>query len=462
MKKYLVILLCLALACTAFGAAAEAPAEMPEEALPFATVRDAENQTSQEYWSENYYVVLTCRDGVWWHVEAKIDDRYREIYRALLYGGEDGMSYSEAKEVILDLPVASAEVIADQPETAETLKGYTGKTVKDLLADGFGFDYIQAATGDETKNDWNAERFILTDDSGTEYRVPLYLYASDWRGFIFAMVKGHYSYMISFREGTEESLREAAENGTWVDLVIAAAEFNGFSSEVSRNLGGIGYHSPIITEEEALALKTVEETMNYDCVIYTPENGKEYCILLNGEDCFWLASAALDERYHELDRAADNPATEEESAEAYNARWNYLKALPVTVEKLGAGHPQRIEDLSAYTGKRVRDLYAEGFRTTFFSATTEDESQETYSAELTLKDADGLEYTIYGSRFYTEFDEWILLEMVRGLYQYEFRFDGNAEALDAAVRDGAFEDLEVREGAYIGLSPEAIDLIPRR
>ena len=184
--------------------------------------------------------------------------------------------------------------------------------------------------------------------------------------------------------------------------------------------------------------------MRYDYVGFYSDNYDRFFLLINGTDCFWLATAELDGRYRELTREG-----------AYDALWEYESALPVTVEALDWEHPP-ISDVSAYAGRTVRDLQADGFRIFWFYATTADPAKEEYNKTLFLPEPGGEELPVSGYFSYDDFNEYCLLDMDRGMYKYTFAFDCTAETLEAAVLDGTFLNLTVREASYTGISDEAV------
>ena len=454
MKKPAAILLCLVLVFAAFAALAESPlAESPPaEGSPFTTAGDAVTDQSMVYSSADYYVILTEENGDWWRADVQTDDRYREMYSTIMDAENIGAAYDEMIAYVHTLPLASAEKLGEQPLSKDTLNSYAGKKMKDLLADGFGFDWSEGFTGDESKAGGSAEILRPADAGGTVYRIPLYLVYTDPEctdGILFYMNRGIYSYQFSFG-GTEETLKEAIENRTWEEMEITGPGlFTGFSSETVQNLGGDPNARLFLTREEAGAIRTVRDAQKYDSIGFYTDNGDEYRILINGMDCFWLATAKLDDRYRALARAAygGNDGASDEL-------WDYEASLPVTVEALENEHPP-IPDLSAYAGKNIRELQAEGFRIYWFYATTADPAKEEYNKTLRMPDADGKETYVNGYFSYNDYNEYCTIDMELGMYQYTFSFEGTAETLEAALRDGTFPELTVREAAYSGMSSEA-------
>lgn len=449
MKRTMAILLCLLLACLAYGA----PAEEPEkDEIPFKTIGDAVTDQSFIYSSSVYYVVLVKKDGAWWRVDAQVDDRFAEMYDAVVRSADPGAAYEEMETYARLLPVASAEKLSEGPLSQEILNGYTGKMMKDLLADSFGFDWAQGFSSVESEGNGSAIILRPADAAGTVYRIPFYLVYVEpgyTDGLIFIMNKGLFAYQFWFK-GTEETLKKAIENGTWEELeIMYEPGFTGLRADITERIREDAYAPKFPTNEQAAAIRTVHDAEKYDFIGLYSENGDEYTLLINGTDCFWLATAKLDDRYRDLAVAAVGP--DPEAAEALS---DYESSLPVTVKALEAPHPP-IHDLSACVGKTVRELQAEGFRISAVFASTADAEKEEYNKTFYLPDAGGGETMAGGSFSYNEYTEYLMIEMEEGYYEYTFTFDGTAETLEAALAGGTFLDLQVRKAAYSGMSSEA-------
>ena len=453
MKKCSVILICVVLACAAFGA--------PAEETPFKTVGDADRYLSYLYASEDYYVVLAEKDGVWWRVDAQLDDRYRELYAWTYDGADPAAAHDEMTAYARSLPVASAEILDGQPLSDETLRGYSGKKMKDLLADGFEFDWAQGFTADEQKADGRAIVLRPAGADGTVYRVPFYpIYTGPLYeyGLMFNMSMGIYSYQFNFA-GTDKTLTEAVENGTWEEMkIVGEGCFSGFSSEMCQSLWEDVNARLFPTAEEAAAVQTVRDAMKYDYFGWYSDNCDEYYILINGTDRFWLAAAKLDGEHRDLARKVISGNADEEERDLY---WEYEISLPVAVKALDGDHPP-VPDVSACAGKTIRELQEEGFRIYWFFATTADPAKEEYNKTLSLPDAGGEKVLVNGYFSYDDFNEYCLIDVVRGAYQFTVSLDGTAETLEAAVNDGTFQDLTIREITYSGVSPSVADTLGLR
>ena len=455
MKKIMLVLLCLALACPAFGAAAEAPA-----ASPFRTLADALNSGPYEYFSAGYYFVLTKVNDIWWRVEAQLDDRYRELQDALNNAGDTQAAYQEFRDHVRELPVAFAEELPEQPLNPSDLDGYDGKTVRDLLADGFGIDRIDAFTRDESQAAGVPKPLTLTDHSGAVYRVPVYLQYDRYANRLYFMLtRGIYTYQF-LCDGTEESLWEAAEKGTWEDLTLREGLFGGFTRDVVEDyLSAAPAQLDVMTDEQAAAVQTVGDLGQFYYIISDESSELIRRYLINGENCFWIGEAVPDEQYRELARAVESAPADQQHKASYELHL-HEQTLPVTLKKIDMEHPPRIEDLTVYIGKPFRDLLAEGFEPTCFYASTSSEEKEAFGAVLSLKNSEGREYgSVTGNILFTEYEEFILLNVKQGLYEYMFSLSGNAETLARAAEDGSLQDLEITDASFGGLSADVFSML---
>ena len=455
MKKILLVLLCLVLACPAFGAAAEAPA-----APRFRTMADALNDSSSEYFSADYFIVLTEINGSWWRVEAQPDDRYRELLDFLSEAEDAQAAHQVFFDHVRELPAASAEELPEQPLSPSELAGYSGKTLRDLLADGFGIAWIEAASMDESQVAGVTKPLVLTDGSGDVYRVPVCLEYSRYSDTIcFSLSKGIYSYRF-ICTGTEETLREAAEKGTWENLVLSEGPFGGFSRDYVADYYRTA-HAPqdVMTDEQAGAVRTVKDLEQFFYVIADKNDRDRFRYIINGENCFWIGEAVPDEHYRELARALES-APEDRQDKASRELRLCGQSLPVTLKKVEMEHPPRMENLSAWIGKRVRDLLADGFELTAFYASTPVEENAATDTVLFLKDSSGHEYgSVTGNILFQEYDEFVLLVMKHGMYEYMFSLSGDAETLTRAAEDGSLAELEITEASCSGLSADAVSAL---
>ena len=274
MKKILAVILFLALMAAVFGSLAE---ETEAPAAPFETMYDTKTGTDwSAYSSPNYYIVLSLKNGRWWRVDARIDDRFSELTNAL-DGAEDREAAYAELDVYLDtLPVASAVELSEQPLATGTLNAYAGKTLRDIMADGFRIEYIQTLSPDGEGE--GPEWLDLTDDEGNTFNVPCYLFDGNYEGNVmFCLKKGIYSYGFVF-DVKESQLRKTIGEGTWDDLEACSAKLHGLNAAAACKLPAPIEAEPEDGEEaeEETTLRTIgqiEELLNQACYV-NPEGGR--------------------------------------------------------------------------------------------------------------------------------------------------------------------------------------------
>ena len=450
MKKWFLLLACLVLICTACSALAEESAETAA-AGAFSVMSEAHTGAEKVYFSSDYYLVLIKKDGAWWRVDARLDDRYREVYAALSSSGYAQEAIEEFDAYAWSLPVASAVRLEEEPLDGAALKAYAGEKLGSLLADGFTVVCVHVYTGDET--DYGTDYLTLADESGKEYRVPLYMSNIGYEsGILFQLDKGIYTYEFTC-SGTAETLQKAVEDGTLGELVLDDGAFSGLSSSTMYEIMEESSKRRPVTEAEALSIRTVGDALRYISIAYSSDGGEKYVVLIEGKDCFWTATAVMDEHYRELYRAAWGSNS---SYEANQALWDYQNSLPVTVEKVENGFQPHIEDLSAYTGKSLRELQEEGFEFRWYSASTTEEEKEAFNIPLVLKNSDGSVFReLNGSILCFKLNDFIYFTASKGLYEYDFEFEGNADTLAAAAADGSFPDLPAKKAVFTSISGDA-------
>ena len=443
MRKITAVLVCLALACAACAAAAEA--------VPFATVGDAMNGREFTYWFTGCYVILAEHNGTWWRVDAQLDEHARKLEEKVNSADDNGEAYDEMTAYLRTLPAASAEKLSEQPISNQKLDSYTGKKMKDLLADGFSFDWAQAFTADQEQADGRARILRPADNEGKTWRIPLYLLWSESAdGLVFSMNRGIYAYQVCF-DGTAEKLQEAAGDGSWEEMEITFVSFGGFSSDTQRSMMEDSHTRRVLTAEAAAKIRTAEDLQDYDYVSNFSEDASRFFSVVNGEDCFWIATADIDADHQDLVNLGYPP--DDASSEAL---WQYVRTLPVTVTRADCEHPDRL-DPAAFAGKTVGELQAAGLEVSWFYATTTDPSKESWSMSLRLPDAQGQAVIISGAFSWDDWNEYCMLDMQADVYLYTAYIDGTAETLEEAAAGGTFQSLVIRELTYSGLSPSALE-----
>ena len=136
MKKTIALILTVMVLCVTFSAPAESLAPM------YATVGDAlaaAGESPVAGGEEDYYAVVTEKDGKYYRSVAETDDRYREFQQAILDAepGQMEAAFAAADEYVRTLPVAYSEEFTAVPMEQEDLDALVGKTIGELIEAGY-------------------------------------------------------------------------------------------------------------------------------------------------------------------------------------------------------------------------------------------------------------------------------------------------------------------------------------
>ena len=139
MKRSIALILALLMLCTASVALAEE--EGAGEPL-FATVGDALAAAGEEPVAggeEDYYAVVTEKDGQYYRSVAWMDDKAKELQKAILEADIDHLeeAFAAADEYIRTLPIAYSEVFTAVPLEQEQLDALVGMTIGALREAGY-------------------------------------------------------------------------------------------------------------------------------------------------------------------------------------------------------------------------------------------------------------------------------------------------------------------------------------
>ena len=454
MKRTICILLCVLVLSLSSGVCAEGQAAAE---TPYATIGEAMTRDYYGYWAGGVYTVLTCRDGVWWLLKASTDRRYREMQDLIMAGEATDGIYEESAAYLDALPVESAEVLSEQPIDGETLNGYVGSPLRDMPADGFSVEWIEAFSRDEAKATGRAESFDLADSDGTAHTTLLYLLYSDHaaRAF-FRLVKGSYAYSVTV-DATEEELRKAAADGSWGDMEIREVSFGGFSRDAAAGLDGYyGATGSAITDEEAAKIRCAGDATKY--IHIASSTDERYDILVTGTGCFWRVSVQLDERYRELYRTAAQAGDADMEA-AWDAADDYLDTLPTTVTKVETGEdPLDAEKLAALAGKTVREMLADGFGVSYITLPVAEGDPADGTTVASMTTDEGLQLGVHAMSLGGLYLDEIWVTMTKGFFEYSVilgRPEGSPEEL---FSDGVFGGLTVKSAGFSGISVAALNL----
>lgn len=153
MKKGIALILALSMLCAAFGTLAE------EEKLEplFATVGDALEAAGESPVAggeEEYYAVVTEKDGKYYRSVADMDDRAKELQSAIWNADVDHIeaAFAASNEYIKTLPIAYSEMFTAAPMTQAELDALVGKTLGELREMG----YEESECGSDVDESGNA------------------------------------------------------------------------------------------------------------------------------------------------------------------------------------------------------------------------------------------------------------------------------------------------------------------
>ena len=209
MKKMIALMMAAMLLCTVFGAAAE---EGRMEPL-YATVGEAmaacaENRVIAGGVPDEYYAVVTEKDGKSYRSVAYPDEKMKELnaaIEALDYEAADFFEKHEAAMTAADdylktLPIAYSEEFTAQPLTEEEMAAMHGKTISQLNEEGF-----------ETGS-------YGTEPGATEEEVLI----------VFSMRWGVFDYGCEV-DADFDRFEEAQEQDTCGDLVVKDVKLKGIT-----------------------------------------------------------------------------------------------------------------------------------------------------------------------------------------------------------------------------------------
>ena len=157
--------------------------------------------------------------------------------------------------------------------------------------------------------------------------------------------------------------------------------------------------------------------------------GYDYCVTcVEREDKFYRVVAIMDEEAKNMltnTLATDAEDNWTEYRTNMNNYFDYCKTLPVAYEEEITAASVRQEELDAFVGKTLREVFSEGF-------------------------------VLENHCFVYARD--VVFEMDKGLYEYSFIIDASEEEYQEHVEDGCFDDLIVMRVENNGLSHKANDM----
>ena len=157
-------------------------------AMSFRDAVDAAGEYAAVGGDIDYLAVVAEKDGRYFRTVTILDSRARELYMAAMAAEDPGAAYEAFDAYAWSLPVCYTEEITAQPKGREELDAQAGKTVGELLEEGYSFYGIGGGENLPTVVDLSFGLFIyeFEVDASFEY----YLEHEGWDGLESKKVKG--------------------------------------------------------------------------------------------------------------------------------------------------------------------------------------------------------------------------------------------------------------------------------
>ena len=202
MKKLIALILAVMLLCTAFGASAEEGRTAPL----FATIGDAlaaAGEAPIAGGEEDYYAVVTEKDGKYYRSVAETDGKYKELQQAIGNAELDQIeaAFAAMDEYVKTLPIAYSEAFTAVPMEQADMDALVGKTIGEIRE--MGFEERQSGTD--------------SDESG-EIIV------------VYGMRYGLFEYSCAV-DADFEAYEKAQEEGREDDFVVKSVKLAGITGE---------------------------------------------------------------------------------------------------------------------------------------------------------------------------------------------------------------------------------------
>ena len=260
MKKMIAWILAVMMLCAAFGAMAEEGQMQPL----FATVGDALEAAGENPIAggeDDYYAVVTEKDGTYYRSIAETDDRYRELQQAIWNAEFDQIeaAFEAADEYTKTLPLVYSEAFTAVPIEQADLDGLVGKTVGELREMG----YEDRQSGSDL--DENEELIV-----------------------VYVMRNGLFDYYFVI-DADYDAYEKAMDEGLDGDLTVKSVKPYGLTGEACFKR----FHTDgTIEEEPDLFAGYADVIADVQEMIEKTQNGEE----VNMEEFF----SALKEKYPDL------------------------------------------------------------------------------------------------------------------------------------------------------------------
>ena len=226
MKKMIIILLAVMVICSSVSLA--------EDLSSFRDTVDAAGETAAVGGNIDCLAVVSEQGGRYYRAVTLLDDRAKELYMAAITDGAPDNAYEVFDAYAWSLPVCYTEELTVKPKQQAELDALAGKTIGELLAEGYSFYGIGGG-----------ENMPTTVD----------------------LLYGLFSYEFE----VDVSFEKYQENGDWdgvEDMKVKSGKFSGFSALATNPdyLADGTYEPqfvPHITAEEAAAASRIPPAEEY-------------------------------------------------------------------------------------------------------------------------------------------------------------------------------------------------------
>ena len=257
MRKIIAVLAAIILLFSTVAFAEDLSTLPDEERFAYTSFRDAVDDAG-EYAVVNrdidYLAVAAEKDGRYFRTVTILDDEAKKLYMAFMTAEDSGAALEAFDAYAWSLPVCYTEEITAKPKDQAELDAQTGKTVGELLEEGYSFYGIGGGENLPTVVDLSSGLFIYefeVDASFEQYREH-----EGWEGLESMKVKkGALSGFLNFVTNLDY-----LADGTYQPQFV-----------------------PHITAEEASAADSVPPLAEYSITAW-PLNAEGYSDLLNNTD----------------------------------------------------------------------------------------------------------------------------------------------------------------------------------
>ena len=250
MKRIFALALAVMMLCVVFGAQAE------EKGEPlFATVGDALAAAGERPVAgseDNYYAVVTEKDGKYYRSVAELDDRAKELQQAVWEADADNMeeAFAAEDEYIRTLPVAWSEEFTAVPMAQADMDALAGKTIGDLREAGYE-DRESGTEGEEIVYVMRGGMFdyaCAVDADADAYEQAQEEYPDGGKDFVIRSVK--------LRGVTDEAYSQRFHtDGTVEELPDLFANFSALAADVQEMIARVQNGEEIDADEFFNSLK---------------------------------------------------------------------------------------------------------------------------------------------------------------------------------------------------------------